>query len=113
MICKSDVADLKCVFLTLMLLKPRCAVMGAECIAKYVYDKGLTDKTTFTLETLSGIKTIDVFWVKMVKWQKPGIDMGEAYFKCADIPMISDHFMFVDQGLVLEEDVFIMVRLFL
>ena len=29
--------------------------------AKYVYDKGLTDKTTFTLETLSGIKTIDVF----------------------------------------------------
>ena len=30
MICKSDVADLKCVFLTLMLLKPRCAVMGAD-----------------------------------------------------------------------------------
>lgn len=39
------------------------------------------------------------------KVAEASIDMGEPIFKCADIPMISDHFMFVDQGLVLEEDV--------
>lgn len=78
---------------------------GTRCIAKYVYDKGLTDKTTFTLETLSGIKTIDVFLGEDGKVAEASIDMGEPIFKCADIPMISDHFMFVDQGLVLEEDV--------
>lgn len=31
---------------------------AARCIGKYVYDKGLTEKTVFTLDTLSGIKTI-------------------------------------------------------
>ena len=33
---------------------------GVRCVAKFVYDKGLTDKTTITLETLAGIKTIDM-----------------------------------------------------
>jgi diaminopimelate epimerase len=31
---------------------------GARCIGKYVYDKGLTDKTTVSLETLAGIKLL-------------------------------------------------------
>lgn len=31
---------------------------GTRCIAKYVYDKKLTDKTIVTLETLSGIKVL-------------------------------------------------------
>ena len=35
---------------------------GVRCVAKFVYDKGLTDKTTITLETLAGIKTIDMIF---------------------------------------------------
>ncbi len=31
---------------------------AARCVAKYVYEKGLTDKTEITLETLSGVKPI-------------------------------------------------------
>ena len=31
--------------------------------------------------------------------------MGKPVLKCTDIPMISDHFVFVDQGLVIAEDV--------
>ena len=31
---------------------------GIRCVAKYVYDKGLTDKNIITLETLSGIKVL-------------------------------------------------------
>lgn len=33
---------------------------GIRCVAKYVYDHKLTDKTTITIETLAGIKTIDM-----------------------------------------------------
>ena len=31
---------------------------GIRCVAKYVYDFGLTDKTELKIETLSGIKTL-------------------------------------------------------
>ena len=33
---------------------------GIRCVGKYVYDKGLTDKTTLTIETLSGTKTLEL-----------------------------------------------------
>ena len=33
---------------------------GIRCVGKYVYDKGLTKKTKITVETLSGIKTLDL-----------------------------------------------------
>lgn len=31
---------------------------GIRCVGKYVYDKGLTDKTELTVDTLSGIRTL-------------------------------------------------------
>ena len=31
---------------------------GIRCVGKYVYDRGLTDKTQLTIETLSGIRTL-------------------------------------------------------
>ena len=31
---------------------------GIRCVGKYVYDKGYTDKTVLTIETLSGIRTL-------------------------------------------------------
>jgi diaminopimelate epimerase len=33
---------------------------GIRCVGKYVYDKGYTDKTALTIETLSGIKTLQL-----------------------------------------------------
>ena len=33
---------------------------GIRCVAKYVYDNKMTDKTTITVETLSGIKTLEL-----------------------------------------------------
>ena len=76
---------------------------GTRCIAKYVYDNGLTDKTTITLETLGGIKTIDMTVVDG-KVTEAVVDMGEPIFRTKEIPMISDHYVFMDQGLVIDED---------
>ena len=48
---------------------------GIRCVGKYVYEKGYTDKTELTVETLSGIKTLNLSIVygkvKTVSAQSP------------------------------------------
>ena len=48
---------------------------GIRCVAKYVYDHGMTNMTTIRIETLSGIKTIDLT-VKDDKVRLANVDMG-------------------------------------
>jgi diaminopimelate epimerase len=62
---------------------------GIRCVAKFVYDKGLTDKTRLRIETLSGIKELDltvengeVTWVT--------VDMGRPITEPSMIPAVSD-----------------------
>ena len=33
---------------------------GIRCVGKYVYDYGLTDQTSISVETLGGIKYLDL-----------------------------------------------------
>ncbi|MBQ9545589.1 MAG: diaminopimelate epimerase, partial [Clostridia bacterium] len=33
---------------------------GIRCVGKYVYDKGYTDRTKLTVETLSGLKSLEL-----------------------------------------------------
>ena len=58
---------------------------GIRCVGKYVYDKGLTDKTTLKIETLAGIKVLNLNLengkVKTVK-----VDMGEPILDYKLIP---------------------------
>ena len=57
---------------------------GIRCVAKYVYDYGLTDKTHISVETLGGIKYLDLTVedgkVKLVKvvYGKTGTGAGES-----------------------------------
>lgn len=62
---------------------------ATRCVGKYVYERGLTDKTTVTLETLSGIKTL-VLDVVDGEVQSVTVDMGKAELNCAKIPVLSD-----------------------
>lgn len=50
---------------------------GVRCVGKYVYDHKLTDKTTITLETLSGIKIIELHLGEDGKVASATVDMGE------------------------------------
>ena len=50
---------------------------GIRCVGKYVYDKGYTDKTHLTVETLSGVKTLDLR-VLGGKVKEVTVDMGLA-----------------------------------
>ncbi len=60
---------------------------GIRCVAKYVYDNGLTDKTTITVETLSGIKTLDMT-IEDGRAVSVKVDMGKAQTKPELIPVI-------------------------
>lgn len=48
---------------------------GIRCVGKYVYDKGYTDKTHLTIETLSGIKRLEL-QVRNGKVKSVIADMG-------------------------------------
>lgn len=60
---------------------------GLRCVSKYVYDHGLTQQTTFTVETLGGNVTPVVSLGTDGKVDQITIDMGEPRFERAAIPM--------------------------
>ena len=60
---------------------------ASRCVAKYVYDRGLTDKTIVTLETLGGIKVLHMT-VQNGKVQSVRVDMGEPKLDCAQVPCL-------------------------
>ena len=59
---------------------------GIRCVAKYVYDYGLTDKTRIHVATKSGIKVLDLT-VKDGKVQEVCVDMGAPILKPDEIPV--------------------------
>ena len=63
---------------------------AARCIGKYVYEKGLTDKTNLTLETLSGTKRLELFLGKDNLVDRVTVDMGEPVLEADQIPVIFD-----------------------
>ncbi len=62
---------------------------GIRCVAKYVYDYGLTDKTRITVDTLSGIKYLDLH-VQDGKVQTVCVNMGSPVLAPAKIPVVQD-----------------------
>ncbi len=58
---------------------------GIRCVGKFVYDKGLTDKTTLKIETLAGIKVLNLN-VEGGKVKTVKVDMGEPILDYKLIP---------------------------
>lgn len=51
---------------------------GIRCVGKYVFDKGYTDKRSLKIETLSGIKTLDLTLSNDGKVSLVSVEMGKA-----------------------------------
>ena len=60
---------------------------AARCIGKYVYDRGLTDRTEVTLETRAGIKTLTLR-PENGQIASVRVDMGEPVLEAARIPLL-------------------------
>ena len=59
---------------------------GVRCIAKYVYDYGLTDKQQISIETLGGMKYLDLT-VENGKVTQVKVDMGAPILEPEKIPV--------------------------
>ena len=62
---------------------------GIRCVAKFVYDKGLTDKTSISIISCGKVKYIDLT-IKEGKVSTVKVNMGSPILRAADIPVISD-----------------------
>lgn len=62
---------------------------GIRCVGKYVYDYGLTQKTQITVETLAGIKTLNLH-VERGKVKLVTVDMGSPILQSSLIPVVSE-----------------------
>ncbi len=89
MIMRSEIADFRMRMFNADGSEGKMCGNATRCIGKYVYEKGLTDKTEFTLETLGGIKILKLN-VSDGKVISVTVDMGKAILKPADIPVLLD-----------------------
>ena len=81
----SEVADFKMSMFNADGSEGKMCGNGIRCVAKYVYDKGLTDKDVITIETLSGIKTLKLN-VEDGKVATVRVNMGAPILEAKNIP---------------------------
>ena len=78
---------------------------AARCVAKYVYDRGMTQKTVIELQTDSGIKTLHLT-VRDGVTQSVCVDMGAPILECEKVPCL------LGQGLVKKAPIIVLGRTF-
>ncbi|MBO4789311.1 MAG: diaminopimelate epimerase, partial [Lachnospiraceae bacterium] len=86
---KSDIADFYMEMYNLDGSQGKMCGNGIRCVGKFVYDKGLTDKTEITVETLSGVKYLTLH-VEGGEVTEVTVDMGRPSMEPADIPLVAD-----------------------
>lgn len=63
---------------------------GLRCVAKYVYEKQLTDKQQFLIETLSGVVQVQLHVTDQNVVESVTVDMGPPRLTKKEIPMLGD-----------------------
>lgn len=103
LVCPSDVADAKMRIFNADGSEGMMCGNGIRCVGKFVYDKGLVpaDKTTVTIDTLSGVKTLELT-VRNGKVQSARVDMGAAILTPAEIPVVFDKESMIDEPLTVD-----------
>lgn len=76
---------------------------GIRCVAKYVYDKGLTDQEQISIETLAGIKYLDLT-IQNGEVALVQVDMGEPQLVAKEIPVIADTEQVIDAQIQVENE---------
>ncbi|MDE7182866.1 MAG: diaminopimelate epimerase [Lachnospiraceae bacterium] len=70
---------------------------GIRCVAKYVYDYGLTDQTSITIESFGHVKDLDLALGADGKVSTVRVNMGMPILTASEIPVVSDHKQVVDE----------------
>ncbi|OON96871.1 MAG: diaminopimelate epimerase [Epulopiscium sp. Nele67-Bin005] len=89
MICSSSVADAKMRMFNLDGSEGKMCGNAIRCVGKYLFDNGLIQKDTISIETLSGIKYLDLT-TENGKVIGVKVDMGAPILVPAEIPVKLD-----------------------
>lgn len=74
---------------------------GIRCVAKYVYDNKLTDKTNISIESMGAVKYLELT-VKDGKMLSARVDMGKPILDAKSIPVICDSDRAIMQSIVVD-----------
>ena len=88
LICKSNIADFKMQMFNSDGTEAEMCGNGIRCVGKFVYDNNLTNKKNLKIETLAGIKILQLM-VENEKVKNVKVDMGEPILEPEKIPVIS------------------------
>ena len=105
LICPSDKADFEMRMYNADGSRGEMCGNGIRCVAKYVYDYGLTDQTSISVETLGGIKYLDLT-VEHGKVSLVKVDMGTPILESSRIPVAASGTRVVDEPLEVEGKVY-------
>ncbi|CCZ27733.1 diaminopimelate epimerase [Firmicutes bacterium CAG:194] len=75
---------------------------GIRCVGKYVYDHGMTDKTSITVESFGKVKYLDLT-VENGKVVKVKVNMGKPELTAKDVPVVSVHEQVIDEEIIVKE----------
>lgn len=103
LILPSDIADFKMRMFNADGSEGKMCGNASRCIGKYVYEKGLTTKKKITLETLSGIKKLNLE-VKDNNVYEVEVNMGKAILDSKKIPIIFNKEKVIDEKVNIENN---------
>lgn len=89
LICPSEIADAKMRMFNADGSEGKMCGNAIRCVGKFLYDFGKTDKTKLTIETLSGVKTLELT-VENGKVVLVKVDMGAPILAPEKIPVLLD-----------------------
>lgn len=98
LICPSDKADCRMVMYNADGSEGMMCGNGIRCVAKYAYEHGIAPKESMTVETKSGIKTLELTVEDNVVTYV-AVDMGNAVTIPKDIPVLDDGKDFIKRKL--------------
>ncbi len=101
LIMPSEVADFKMRIFNADGSEAEMCGNATRCVGKYVYDKGLTEKTEITLETLAGIKTLSLEIIDH-EVVSVTVEMGTAVLEPKKIPINADADKIVSQPILVD-----------
>jgi len=101
LICPSEVADFRMDMYNADGSRGEMCGNGIRCVAKYVYDYGLTQEKKITIETLGGIKTLKLFTEDGVV-TRVRVDMGEPILVPGQIPVSFEGDTVIDRPITVQ-----------
>lgn len=102
MICKeSETADIEMIYYNSDGSRGEMCGNGIRCFSKFVYDNNIIKKEHFTVETLSGIKTI---WLEVENGiaKEIRVDMEKAVFEAYKVPVHMNREKVINEKIVVD-----------